>query len=447
MAGITFGGLASGMDTGAIVSELMKLERQPLERLEREKAYLTNRLKAFKDFDSKLGSLNSFFKDIDTSAEFRSFKATAATEDYFTISAGSSAVAGSFQVEVQNLAQVKKDVSVGYADKYSEDFTAGTISINGTDISVETNDSLIEIAEKINSANSGDTATGVSASIINDGTSNGYRIVLTGQDADTDFTATVSGVSSGATALSFSNTQPAELASIVVDGITITSKNNTFTEAIQGVTLSLLKENEAGVNTNISVATDNAGIKEKINKFVSAFNDILSYIDKQKDADWGRDSGFKGVKRSLQNLLVTNIGGSGNLNYLVDIGIKTDRYTGKISIDESKLDELIDDDLEGLESLFLGEEGVDGIATLFKNYLDGATDKGNGLLAAKQKSTDMGTRSLDNNISRMELRLEQREKMLNAQFSAMEQLVSGMNSTAAYLSQQMTMLNSITPRG
>ena len=57
----------------------------------------------------------------------------------------------------------------------------------------------------------------------------------------------------------------------------------------------------------------------------------------------------------------------------------------------------------------------------------------------------MGVRNLENNIQRMEMRLEKREELLNAQFAAMEQLVSGMNSTASYLAQQMTMLAGITP--
>lgn len=444
MATVTFGGLATGMDTGSIVSELMKIERQPLERLEREKSYLNNRLDAFKDFDSKLDNLFSFFKDFDSSKELRSFSASAASEQFFTLSADSTAAQGSFQVEVTNLAQVQKDVSSGFADKNLGDFSSGTITLGATVISVDAGDSLVDIAGKINAENSGDTPTGVSASIINDGTTNGYRIVLTGQDAETTFSPVVSGVNSGGTDLTFSNTQPAELASIVVDGITITNKNNTFKEAIPGVTISLLKENQAGATTSVDVSTDTAGIKDKINDFISKYNSVLSFIDEQSDADWSRDNSFRSVKRNLQKLLVTNTGGSGSINHLTDIGIKTDQFTGKISIEGDTLDNLIENNLDDLEKLFLGEDGVDGISTLFKDYLDGATDSSNGILAAKQKSTESGIRSLDDNIARMELRLEQRETTLNAQFSAMEQLVSSMNSTATYLSQQMSMLASIS---
>jgi flagellar hook-associated protein 2 len=108
MANITFGGLASGMDTGAIVSELMNLERQPLERLEREKSYLNNRLDAFKKFDTKLDELKSFFEDFDTSEDVRSFTATAASEEFFTISAGSTAVGGSFRLKSKILLKYKK---------------------------------------------------------------------------------------------------------------------------------------------------------------------------------------------------------------------------------------------------------------------------------------------------------------------------------------------------
>ena len=440
MADITFSGLASGIDSGSIIEQMMEIESQPLTRLETEKAYLQNRLSAFEKFDSLLDTFNSFLDDFKTSDDFRSYSATAASEEFFSLSASSEAVNGSFQVEVQNLAQVQKDVGIGYASRSAQNFSSGTITIGTTDIAIDENDSLNDIAAKINEANSGDTPTGVSAAIINDGSENGYRLVLSGQDAGTTFSATVSGVIADGTALSFSNTQPAELAQIEVDGITITSKNNTFTDAVPGVTISLLKENEAGVSTNITVDTDNSAIKEKISEFVSNFNKILSFIDDQSDADWGKDASLQGVKRNLQALLTTSIGGSGNVNYLVEAGIKTNTETGLISVTDSVIDNLLDDDLESLEKLFIGEDGVDGISTLFQNYLDSITDRSNGILAAKKRSTDIGIRNLDNNIERMELRLEKREEILKMQFNAMEELVATMNSTSTYLSQQMTML-------
>ncbi len=50
---ITFSGLSSGLDTASIISELMKIERAPIDRLKKDQAYYNNRLKAFADLEAK----------------------------------------------------------------------------------------------------------------------------------------------------------------------------------------------------------------------------------------------------------------------------------------------------------------------------------------------------------------------------------------------------------
>lgn len=442
MATINFGGLASGLDTEAIITALMDVERQPMERLENEKAYLNTRLAAFSDFEGKLNALKSTFEDIDTADELRSYSANLASEDYFSIETTGNSVAGSYDIEVVNLARVQKDVSVGYASSSSSSFSTGTIDINGTTITVESGDSLGDIADAINAANTGDSATGVSAAIIDDGTENGFRIVLTGENASTSFTASASGVAADGTQLSFTNTQTAQQATAIIDGITIVSDNNTLSNAIPGVNMTLLKANAAGETTHLGVDVDAEGVKAKMDAFVSAYNDILTFISDQEDASWANDSGLQSAKRRLQSFLTTGVGGTGSYQYLVDIGISSDSKTGEISLDSNKINDAIANDFESLEKLFLGEDGVEGMADKFINYLDDITDSIDGLYASKKTSTESSIKGLDRNIENMELRLEKRESNLRAQFEALELLMSSMNSTSAYLSQQISNMNS-----
>lgn len=447
MATITFGGLASGMDTNSIITELMKIEHRPIDRLENDKNYLQTRLKTFSSFEDKLKALKSSFEALDTSKEFRSYSVNPASEEFFTVEANSTAAPGSYGIEVVNLAQVQKDVSVGYASASDGIFTSGTIDINGTVINVDAGDSLGDIVDKINSANTGASATGVAATLINDGTTNGNRIVLTGEDASTSFTATVSGVSDGTTALSFSNTQTAQQATVKIDGITIVSDNNTLKNAIPGVTLNLLKENATGETTHLGVDVDNEEIKNKINAFVSAYNDIIKFIADQKDSSWANDNGLQGTKRRLQSFLTSAIGGTSSYQTLVDIGIKTNKDDGTISLDSTTFNEALNNQFDDLEKLFVGESGVDGIAKKFTEYLDGITDSVNGLYASKKNSTDANIRRIDNNIDAMERRLEQRERTLRAQFEAMETLMSSMNATSSYLAQQMSAISNMSTGG
>lgn len=439
---ITFGGLATGLDTESIVSTLMEIERQPLTRLESDKEYLASRLEAFSTFQTKLTALESAAEAMNSTEDLGSYSVTAGSNTYFSTSVSSTteASAGDFHVEVVSLAQVQKDVSGGYSDRSTGIFSGGSITINGTtEITIANNSSLNDIKSAINAANDSDE-TGVSASIITDGSN--YRLVLTGTDANTSFSLSTSGITDGTTALGFSNTQAAQSAEIIVDGITITSSSNSFENAIPGITIDLLKENEAGESTSVAVATDYTGIKNKLQAFATAYNSIIDFFSDQQDADWGHDPSFRLVKSKLQGLLVSNVGGNGTYNHLIDLGFESDSKTGKLSIDTDKLTDALSEGYSDVEFLLLGDDSTTGILDQFTSYLDNWTDSYDGLYAAKKSSYDTSVRSLDATIQRMELRLEQREKTLNTQFAAMEELVSSLNTTSTYISNQLSNLSS-----
>ena len=442
MASINFGGLASGLDTNSIIEALMDIEKKPLTRLENEKNYLTSRIKAFSDFDKKLEALESAFKNFDSSDKFRSYSSKAASEEFFSVQTNSLAKQSSYSIEVVDLAQVQKVASIGYASPTTSTFSTGSITINGTLISVDEGDTLTTLVDKINSANTGDTATGVSAALINDGSANGYRMVLTGKDASTSFTATATGVAADGQTLTFGTTQTARQAKAIIDGITIVSNNNVLKGALPGVDLTLLKSNTTGETTQLSVDTDREGIKKKLNAFVTAYNDIIKFISDQKGSSWANDSGMQSAKRRLQSLLVESTGGTGSLQRLTEIGISTNKSDGTISLDSTKIDKIISDDLQSLETLFLGQTGTAGINQKFVSYLEGITDSTNGLYSIKKKSSDSAIKSIEKNIDNMELRLEQREKGIRSQFEALELLMSSMNATSSYLTQQMSSMNS-----
>lgn len=442
MSSITFGGLASGIDTDSIVEALMKIERQPLDRLESDKEYFNSRQDAFDKLDTKLKTLLDKFKAIDTGDEVRAYSASAASEEYFSVSASGSASPGSFNVEVKSLARQQKDVSDGtYASRSEANFTSGTLTIEGTDITID-NDSLDSLVDKINTANTGDTPTGVSASIINDG--NGYRLVLTGEDASSAFTASVAGsaTANGYDPLAFSTTQTQSMASIVVDGVTITSGSNVFEDAIPGVSLTVNKAHAtAGETTVVNVSEDVETVKTKVKDMVTAYNAVITYISDQKSSDWGHDSGLMAVKRNLQKMLTSQVATGTDLTTLSQLGLESQR-DGTLSIDNTKLEEVISSDMNSLEKLLAGDGGSEGIVGTFQDYLKTVTDRADGLAASRQTSTDRTLKTIESNILKTEARLEKREDLLRAQFDAMELLVSSLNSTGSYLTQQLSLFNS-----
>ena len=441
MSSVNFGGLATGMDTESIISQLMKLERKPLDRLESDQTFWKNRQSAFTTLNTRLKTLLEKFQAVDTKGEVNAYKATAASSDYYTATAKSTAGAGSFNIEVQSLARQQKDVSdASYASSSAKNFVSGTLMIGETEIALD-NDSLSSLRDKINAANTGDNPSGVAASIINDG--NGFRLVLTGSDAAKPFTVSMTdGVTAdGYDPLAFSTTQTQSLATIVVDGVTITSGSNTFENAIPGVTLTITKPHGApGDSTSLTVETDRDAVKTKIKDLVTAYNSIMTFVSEQKDSDWGRDSSLTGVRRNLQGLLTTAVAGSESFATLSQLGLKTQR-DGTLVIDNKVLDKAVDEDLAGIDRLLAGTDGTDGVAGNFISYLKQVTDRSTGLAATRQASTDRTLKTIGENILKQEARLEKREVMLRAQFTAMEKMVSSLNSQGNYLLQQMSLFS------
>lgn len=449
MGTINFGGLATGLDTESIISSLMQIERQPLDKLETEKAYYQNRLTAFSEFDTKLKAFMSAMEDLDTGDEVRSYSATSASEDYFKATGTSSALPGSYQIEVVDLAQLEKQISQGYADKTTSTFGTGTLNltVDGTlhNITIDSNNNSLEgIAGAINDADAG-----VTASIINDGTGTPYRLVITGdavQDtadgATQAITLDASGLSGGTDANpTTSVVQYAQKAHIKVDTIDIYSTNNTLDEAIPGVTLDLTKSNATGETTNLTVGIDKEGTKEKVNAFVTAYNEVLTFISAQSDADWANDASFRSVKRKIQDLLVTTVSTGGTYTSLSSMGVETDQKAGTISISTTDLDAAIAADYDSVVALFGGGTGFDGIAKQFSDYLETATDSVDGIYASKKDATDSTLKSLDLSIERWELRLETRESNLRRQYEALELLVSELNSQGSYLTNALSNIN------
>ena len=451
---IQFGGLATGLDTSSIIDQLMNIERQPLTRLEADKTWLNNRLKAFTELDTRLKSFADSIKDLNYRDTLLKRSTTLGSEEFFTASASRDAVPGaSYEVEVVSLARVQKSVSTGVASSSDPLFGNGTLSLtvgeetHTIDIG-EGENSLTGVMEAINAAD-----VGVRAAIINDGTVNPdgsstpFRMVLTGETVAKEFSLDASGLTGGASLDLGTPVQQATRAHVRVDNIDIYSDTNTLTEAIPGMTLDLRKA-EAGTTTSLAVNVDKAAIKEAIEEFATGYNKVVSFITSQSVIDGegggvlGGDSGINAIKRRLQTMLTQPVENSGTLRALSQLGFETQK-DGTLQVNEKTLGAAIDENLDSVVSLLAGEDGVEGVATRFKNYLFDLTSSATGMLQGRRESINSNLKRIDTKIDASQARLEQRQKTLEAQFSAMETLVSNLNAQSSYLTQQMTALTNM----
>lgn len=452
---ISFGGLSTGLDTNGIIDQLMNVERLPIVRYEKDKTWLNNKLAAFTELDGLLKSFNASIADLDDSESLLKRSISTDSSDFFSATVSSDATPGAgYDVEVVSLAKVQKSITDNnFASKEDKTFGTGTLTltVDGTDFEIaidSENNSLSGIVEAIN-----DSDSGVNASIINDGDlTEPYKLVLTGENVAVDFSL-ASTLSGGSTTIgTLSTTQAASRAHIKVDTTDIYADSNTLTEAIPGVTLNLLQEQEtAGDTTSINVSLDTGAIKSTIKAFASGYNGVISFISGQSaigETDAGilaGDSGINTIKRHLQDMLTHRFENSGTLSSLSELGFQTQK-DGTLKVDDEILSEAVSTNVDSVVTLLVGENDEDGLAAQFTEYLTNMTDSSTGMLKGRKDSTTTNVARIDARIEMMELRLEKRETMLRSQFTAMELLVGNLNSQSSYLSQQMESISAITNR-
>jgi flagellar hook-associated protein 2 len=460
MSAINFTGLASGLDTDSIIKGLMEMEKKPLNRLEGDKVYFQKRLDGYKEFDGKLSALNSAVDALDLNSDLKQSEVTLSSDEAITASA-TSAPEGTYEIAVEQLAQVQKSVSSGaYASLSDPAFGTGEITLTvgegvvsegatGTSHTIaidSANNTLSGIAAAINQ---GMDDHGISATVIDNGSDEGgrYHLMLTGADASTEFTLE-SGLSGGTETLSMEPpAQEAQEAVAYLDGVRITSRTNTIENAVSGLTLNLegvSPEDAEGElePTKVQIQTNTASVVEKMQNFVKAYNDAVSFVTAQSrigDSESGLlvgDAGLNTVKRGLQGMLVETVEGNDTYKALTQLGLSTKR-DGTLSFNSGALTEAMENNFDEVSRLVAGDDQVEGIFKRYRSYLNDMTDSRTGLLATRQDNIERVIDRIDGDMAIMEERLEKREEMLLVKFSALEQMVSEMNAQSDYLTQQM----------
>ena len=473
MAEISFGGLATGLPTEDLVKSLMAVERRTIDRLEADKEYESQRLKGYGQFNTRLDDLRASVGNLNVTSDVRTTSTRLSSEDFISASSSGGGV-GSYDIAVAQLAQVQKTVADGLNSETESILGTGHFAINDVAIEVNsTNNSLQGLMASINALTG---ETGVTASIINDGgTSENYHLVLTGKDAATSFSVGYSFKDDAGEDIAFSaaHVRSAQQALAYIDGIPVVSNTNTISGAIAGVTINLDKVSDiitpaAGgappvyATTTLNVEADTDSLKEKLSTFVSSYNEIMDWIvtgyqpiadtdatdgdsaEEESLSDYLRgDASINSIKRSLQGILSDSVGSSGSLQILSEIGIST-QSDGTLLLNNGKLDTALETKFNDVVKLLAGEDAVDGVMKKFNSFLVDATSTTDGMYAEKRNRYEGAVKRLDTQITQKEPMMDKIEARIRAQFNAMELLVSNMNATSDYLTQQMDMLSNLS---
>lgn len=443
MSAITFSGLGTGMDTAAIIDQLVSLERGGIRKLETRKSDYNSQIKIFQNINSNLSTLRTKAQDLSSISDVLSYSTTSSDADKVGISANGNAKPGSYAVTVSQLAQSQRTYSSTFESSTTAGVAgAGTLSIqvgseDAVDIAIEADDTLEDIVSKINA-----TDTDTTASLIE--TVDGWRLQVSGTEtgADNAVSFTETGVTLGLT----NTVQTAQDALITVDGFNVQSSTNQVDSAIPGVTLNLKEETDVDETITVNVTADSNTTRSKIQGLVDTYNSIVSMIRAENaytgEAKGGNRLTGDSTLRSLQMQMGTMIssaleGLEGNFSSLAEIGISTDR-TGQLSIDSTKFDEAMNQDAVGVAQILAGtaDGSAEGIADKLETLVDNFIDYSDGIITARVSGLNERIKQIDVSIGREETRVLSFEDRLRAQFTAMETMVNTLNSQSSFLAQQ-----------
>jgi flagellar hook-associated protein 2 len=439
-------GIGSNIDVNSIVTQLIALERRPVDALTQRKSIYNAELSAFGQISSELSSFQSAASALKNSDAFQVFTSTAADSTVLSATAGSTASAGNHSISVTTLAQAQKLVSTTFADTSTTTLGTGTLTLsNGTDSFAVTIDSSNNTLDGIVNAVNGATGNfGVSASIVNDGT--GYRLLLGPNDSGTANVITVTVAdgdgthtdASGLSRLSYTGTsnqltqtQAATNAVLTVDGLAITKSSNTISDVIQGVTFNLLK---ASSSTTLSVAVDTDAITSKVQDFATAYNKLANDLKslRQKGGTLEANNNVLTIQSQLAQVFNTPAAISGNTySYLAQIGVAIQK-DGTISVNAADFKAAASAHLNDVTNLFT--DTTQGYAARLYTEAGNLLQSG-GVITAAKDGLNANISNLDTRIDQQNTRLTSTEARLRKQFSSLDALLGSLNQTSSVLAR------------
>ena len=433
-------GLVSGMDSGKLIDATINARKGPIRSAQKRQMGVKAQISEVSSLIGKLSTMKTTLEDLQDNKDVLALSATSDDEDVLTVTATGASSPGNYELDVTSLASAEKNRSGStFADKYDE-ITAGTISIavdgeDAVDITVEDGDDLKTVVDKINAAD-----VDVHASLIYDGANYSMQIVnmstgYTTDSADDALVITESYTGTEGSQLNMAQITQATNAEFTIDGLAITAQDNSVADALEGVTIDLKTTGEA----NIVIDKDKEGTKENLQKFVDAYNEVMTIIKKQMVVEEGEDRNKKlagepflgRLKSDLQDIVVREIEGlSGTFESLAMIGITTDTKS-KLVIDSEDLDEALDQDINGLGDVFTLEDT--GITAALLEVADRYIDGDDSILEERKEAFQERVEDFTERIENLEDRIASLKAQMTKRFTSLEQTMSALNQQSSAL--------------
>ncbi len=454
MAGLTGVGGSSETYLDQLVNSYKSTQQTKVNTLDQRKALLESKKTYYNNLNGRLNSLITQMDKLSgTSANdnFKKQSVSSTDETFVTATASGSAQIQDFNVKVNRKAS--NDILISKSISINDTFgmPAGTNSIefilNGKTKKVDielvgdenSEQAMKKIANAINALNSDedqDNNIAISATYVKDTATTGrlsFNSKETGADnrikfvdspifeklgletnnvnSDQDKRKLQSGSAAGYKTEEFSKLD----SFFEINGIEITRSSNSISDVIDGVTISLIKIQEADSQVvSLTTAVDTKTVSDFINPVLKSFNDIVAMLNSNKDLRRS-DSSVSSLLYNLRDAATSKLGDGTNdgFKYLADVGV-TISSNGDLSISNDKLKEALEKNPQGVAELFTSPNGFaaklnEAISTL----------KGDdGLLKTRTVSLTNQIEETKKKTESVKIRIEDQANVLRKQYTS-----------------------------
>lgn len=466
-------GVGSGLDVNSIVSQLVALEKQSLKPLQDKATTLQSQLSLYGTVKSQASTLGDAAAKLATASTWSSQKSSSSDADAVAVTTSSTATSQSLSVEVLQLAQSQSAASSGVATGDAVGY-AGTLTFQlgswagnpnalaftsdgsaSVDVSVDADDTMADIASKINAA-----GAGVKATVLRDGAddrlvlrsattgaSGGFSVTTAGDAGLSMFALTGVVDSTDSTPVSgMFMSQVAQDAEVKINGVEISADSNTLSNVVTGVTLKL-KEVTASPVT-VTIESDTEGISKAIQALADAYNALnKSLVDATKYDATSKKGGILqgdavtvGLQNSLRSMLGSSSVGS-TYARLSEIGLER-QVDGSLKVDTSKLNDAIEN-LDNLKALFMtnnNDVATNGFGIKIRDFARGlvaADGRVSSKTTALKSSIDRNTDEQD----RVNARAARVEADLRRQYTTLDTKMAQMGGLTSFVNAQLAQWN------
>lgn len=440
-------GLVSGLDTTAIVKQLIALEARPQTLAKERLNKFASQNTAIADLKTKFTSLKTASMAVSNATDWQSITASSSDTDTVGVSASSASGIGVLTFTVDALAAADVQTAgwtVGATTSEVVPDPGGgaartvTVGVGSDSRTIAVGDGTLEaVVNAINGQSNFKLAA--SAVKVADGA---YRLQLTATEAGATNTVSFNAAeySGGGSWLHISTGSSAQITiGSGINSYTVSSNTNTMTDVLPGVSMTLKRQSTPGTSVTVSSKKDPSAIADKIDKMVTSFNviantiaDVSKYDAATKKAGVLLDSSSVRQVRQLMSQAVSGVDASESAAMA---GVTLNR-DGTMGFDRTKFLEQFAKDPVATQAMF-NDGIIAGVGKRVYDVTERALNQENGLLVSTETTLKDTISQLQLSIDSMQTRLDRHATFLRQQFNAMESALGAMKSQSSWLTGQL----------